>query len=62
MASNPGSGAAEGYGAVAGQGEITRTFGWRDLFVRPEDDPRSDGGFVSERDVLVNYLKDRSRR
>jgi uncharacterized damage-inducible protein DinB len=58
MSNNSGSGAAEGHGPVAGEEKITRTFGWRDMFVRPEDDPRTDGGFVSERDVLVHYLKD----
>ncbi|WP_079168037.1 DinB family protein [Streptomyces colonosanans] len=28
------------------------------MFVHPEDDPRSDGGFVGERDTLVGYLRD----
>jgi hypothetical protein len=57
MSSNSGSGAAEGHGPVTEE-EITRTFGWRDMFVRPEDDPRSDGGFLDERGVLLNYLPD----
>ncbi|MGW7382372.1 DinB family protein [Streptomyces sp. NPDC054794] len=35
-----------------------RSFGWWDMFVRPEDDPRSDGGFVGELDTLVGYLRD----
>ncbi|MFE9613924.1 DinB family protein [Streptomyces sp. NPDC006012] len=35
-----------------------RLFGWWDMFVRPEDDPRGDGGFVGERDTLVGYLRD----
>jgi uncharacterized damage-inducible protein DinB len=37
-----------------------RTFGWWDMFVHPDDDPRSDGGFEnSERGILVGYLHDR---
>jgi len=43
---------------VAGAEEITRTFGWQDVFVRPEDDPRSEGGVFGERNVLVSYLRD----
>ena len=43
---------------MAGAEEITRTFGWQDIFVRPEDDPRGEGGVVGERDVLVSYLRD----
>jgi uncharacterized damage-inducible protein DinB len=37
---------------------ITRTFGWENMFVRPEDDPRADGGFHGERDTLTGYLRD----
>lgn len=37
---------------------ITRSFGWSDMFVRPEDDPRTDGGFDDERATLVGYLHD----
>jgi uncharacterized damage-inducible protein DinB len=36
----------------------TRSFGWSDMFVRPEDDPRTDGGFSDERTTLVGYLRD----
>jgi uncharacterized damage-inducible protein DinB len=37
-----------------------RTFGWWDMFVAPEDDPRADGGFANnERSILVGYLSDR---
>jgi hypothetical protein len=35
-----------------------RTFAWSDMFVKPEDDPRADGGFQGERATLVGYLRD----
>jgi hypothetical protein len=36
-----------------------RQFGWWDMFVTPEDDPRaSDGRFQGERATLVGYLRD----
>jgi hypothetical protein len=35
-----------------------RRFAWSNLFVRPDEDPRSDGGFADERTLLVNYLRD----
>ena len=35
-----------------------RQFGWWDMFVHPDEDPRSDGGFKGERDTLVGYLED----
>lgn len=35
-----------------------RGFGWWDMWVGPEDDPRSDGGFVGELETLVGYLSD----
>ena len=35
-----------------------RHFGWSDMFVRPEDDPRSDTGFDGERATLVGFLRD----
>jgi uncharacterized damage-inducible protein DinB len=28
------------------------------MFVHPKEDPRSDGGFVGERETLVGYLRD----
>ncbi len=28
------------------------------MFVRPEDDPRTDGGFADERSTLTGYLRD----
>ena len=37
-----------------------RKFGWSDMFVAPEDDPRSDTPAGSdERSVLTGYLRDR---
>jgi uncharacterized damage-inducible protein DinB len=37
-----------------------RRFGWSDMFVAPEDDPRTDGGFANdERSMLLGYLADR---
>jgi hypothetical protein len=38
--------------------EPARRFGWSDMFVHPDDDPRADGEFHGERDVLVGYLRD----
>lgn len=35
-----------------------REFGWWDMWVHPDDDPRSEGGFTGERDTLVGYLRD----
>lgn len=47
--------------ADAVDGELPeREFGWWDMFVAPEDDPRADGGFANdERSMLVGYLADR---
>jgi uncharacterized damage-inducible protein DinB len=38
-----------------------RKFGWWDMFVTPEEDPRSDGPAAGrdERSVLTSYLRDR---
>ncbi|MGH3386361.1 MAG: DinB family protein [Nocardioidaceae bacterium] len=36
-----------------------RQFGWSDMFVHPDDDPRTDGGFQGERATLVGFLRDR---
>jgi len=37
-----------------------RSFGWSDMWVAPEDDPREEGGpVVGERATLVRYLRDR---
>ncbi|WP_432196320.1 DinB family protein [Streptomyces sp. bgisy027] len=35
-----------------------RTFGWWDMWVAPDDDPRGDGGYVGELATLVGYLGD----
>ena len=35
-----------------------RQFGWNNMFVAPAEDPRSEGGWVSERDNLVGFLRD----
>jgi uncharacterized damage-inducible protein DinB len=36
-----------------------RTFGWWDMFVHPDDDPRTDGGpFDNERELFLAYLND----
>lgn len=36
---------------------ITRSFGWSNMFVAPEEDPRTDGGLGDERTTLVGYLR-----
>ncbi|MCM0676254.1 DinB family protein [Micromonospora phytophila] len=38
--------------------EPARRFGWSNMFLHPDDDPRSDGGFDDERIILVEYLRD----
>ena len=39
--------------------EVERRFGWEDMFVAPEEDPRSDGPSKNtERAVLLDYLRD----
>jgi uncharacterized damage-inducible protein DinB len=56
MPSNSGSGPGEGRPSEAQDEPVTRTFGWQDMFVRPEDDPRSDSGLGGERATLLGYL------
>ncbi|MCW2847352.1 MAG: hypothetical protein JWR90_1326 [Marmoricola sp.] len=34
-----------------------RTFGWSDMWLSPEDDPRQEGGFDGERELLLGYLR-----
>lgn len=48
----------EGPGGAAADAGITRTFGWQDMFVRPEEDPRSEDGLGDERATLTGYLRD----
>jgi uncharacterized damage-inducible protein DinB len=40
------------------EGRPERRFGWSDMFVHPDEDPRSEGGFTDERALLVEYLRD----
>ena len=35
----------------------SREFGWSDMWVSPEDDPREEGGPTDERSVLLRYLR-----
>src|ERR1700719_1299231 len=44
---------------MTNKSEIIRVFGWQDIFVRPEEDPRSPGdGPAGERETLTGYLRD----
>jgi hypothetical protein len=36
---------------------ITRSFGWSNMFVPPDEDPRTEGGIGDERTTLVGYLR-----
>jgi Protein of unknown function (DUF664) len=38
-----------------------RQFGWWDMFVHPDEDPRTDGGFRGERATLAGFLRDQRR-
>jgi hypothetical protein len=52
---------AAGPGSPAGgsaEDQPARQFGWWDMFVGPDDDPRTDGGFEGERATLVGFLRD----
>jgi len=51
----PGSGARS---AEAVEELPARRFGWWDMFVSPDEDPRANGGFAGERATLVGYLRD----
>ncbi|WBB64872.1 DinB family protein [Micromonospora sp. WMMD812] len=42
----------------AGDEKRAQGFAWSNMFVHPDDDPRSDGGFDDERTTLVGYLRD----
>jgi len=39
-------------------GQADPQFAWSNMFVHPDADPRSDGGFEGERETLVGYLRD----
>ncbi|GAA3104346.1 hypothetical protein GCM10020254_57720 [Streptomyces goshikiensis] len=54
------SGAAGPSGSAGSSGATGsgRGFGWANMFVRPEQDTRTDGGFRGERATLVGYLRD----
>ncbi|MFE9958266.1 DinB family protein [Micromonospora sp. NPDC005299] len=45
-------------GTSTGTDRPTPQFAWSNMFVKPADDPRSEGGFDDELSVLVNYLRD----
>jgi hypothetical protein len=52
--------AANSSGAEPPREPPARSFGWSDMFVDPDHDPRTDGGFDNdERSMLVGYLADR---
>jgi hypothetical protein len=57
MSSNSGPGPGEGPRPEDEAARVTRTFGWQNMFVPPEDDPRSDDGLGDERHTLVGYLR-----
>jgi Protein of unknown function (DUF664) len=57
----PGPGPGPGPGSQvrgASEDQPARSFGWWDMFVGPDEDPRADGGFEGERATLVGYLRD----
>jgi hypothetical protein len=57
MPTDPASG--EAHESTARDTAITRAFGWQDMFVRPEDDPRTEGSAnANERVTLTGYLRD----
>ncbi|MET8308342.1 DinB family protein [Micromonospora sp. NPDC005173] len=43
--------------AKTSDSEPIRVFGWSDMFVHRDDDPRSGGNFVDERSILVEFLR-----
>jgi hypothetical protein len=43
---------------MANEYPSARRFGWSNMFVHPDDDPRRDEGFEGERATLVGYLRD----
>lgn len=53
----PGIEDASGGEGTAG-GLPPRRFGWSDMFLHPDEDPRSGGGFEGERAALAGFLRD----
>jgi Protein of unknown function (DUF664) len=52
------SDSAPGQGRDTADGTgITRTFGWQDMWLPPEEDPRSDSSPAGERATLIEYLR-----
>ncbi|MFI6262041.1 DinB family protein [Micromonospora sp. NPDC051006] len=41
-----------------GDGASAPGFAWSNMFVHPDEDPRSEGGFDDERTILAGYLRD----
>lgn len=39
-------------------GAASDGFGWSNMFLSPDDDPRTDGDFQGERETLVGFLRD----
>lgn len=37
---------------------LAKGFAWCNMFVHPDDDPRSGGGFAAERTMYAEYLRD----
>jgi hypothetical protein len=56
MAENPAM--ADPAGPAGPDDPPERRFGWSDMFVHPDEDPRTDGGFKGERATLVGFLRD----
>ena len=44
--------------ASHGAGTPAQGFAWSNMFVHPDEDPRSEGNFDDERTILVEYLRD----
>jgi uncharacterized damage-inducible protein DinB len=39
-----------------GAGGVVRSFGWKDMFLAPDEDPRRESSPIGERATLVDYL------
>jgi uncharacterized damage-inducible protein DinB len=49
---------ADNSSPVPGEEGGARGFAWSNMFVHPEHDPRTDGGFGGERATLAGFLRD----